>query len=113
MKIELNFAKKTVTIEGTHDEAASLLKHVKDVAPSLTEIKIVVDGAAGAADSRRDTGRDSAGGSRQEGVPKTLRDFAKSLAPSIMVERIAVIAYYVCKLQNKDAFTPKEMSDWL
>jgi|SRR5579864_2967967 len=109
MKIELDFAKKLVTIDGTQEEAAALLKLVKDVAPSMTEIRIVMDSVAGAPPKPGDGFEPPPPQKRNT----TMRDFAKSLGPDVQAERIAVIAYYVIKIQNRDGFSPKEMSDWL
>lgn len=112
MKITLDFAKQTVTIEGSQEDAASLFAAIKDVAPKMKEIRVVMDGGAPSG------GVGGEGGGKQKGertplAKMTMRDFAKTLAPTVQAERIAVIGYYHCKLQEKESFSPKEMADWL
>jgi len=110
MKITLDFGRKVVTLEGTKDETAALLNKVQELAPDMTEVRLILDGAGGQGEPPPPP---AGGGLQPRPATTTLRDFAKKLAPDPQVERIAVIGYYVTKYQNKDSFSPAEVADWM
>lgn len=117
MKITFDFSRKQVGIEGDGPELVALLQLVRDAAPRFTEIRIVTESNSVPPPDPVHPRNGSEGD--QEKLTKqrvqgwqTLREFARSLAPSNMAERIAVIGFYVAKYEGKPSFSPKDMGEW-
>lgn len=112
MKVTFDFARKRIGIEGDGPELVSLLQLVRDIAPKLTGINIVA-GEIGEPDPEPPGERNGGRSAKEAGQGfQTLREFARSLTPTNLAERIAVIGYYVAKHDGKNTFSPKEMANW-
>jgi hypothetical protein len=110
MKVELNFTKGQATIEGDGPEVLGVFQLIKEIAPKISEIKIVSGGepkGAGSVDSA-DKGAKHGGGTGK----LTMREFARALRPSGLSEQIVVIAAYVERVEGRAAFSAKEMNEW-
>jgi hypothetical protein len=118
MKVVFDMVAKQITIEGAGADLLAVLEKVRDIAPQVSEIKILtgpsgpqnnggsVGGVAGT-----DVGGNGAGTVGGKSVP-TIKEFGKSVAPSTAAERIATIATYVKRYEKKETFSPKDMNDW-
>jgi hypothetical protein len=110
MKITLDFSRNQVSIDGDGPELLNILEKARELMPQLSEINIVtsrasnVDGALGNPPKGPNDGA--------SGHIPAPREFAKKIAPATAAERIATIATYQKRYQNRDFFSPKEMEDW-
>ncbi len=87
----------------------------RELAPNIAQIQIVTSGGElGVSQTQSTQSRDTRNGadSGRSAAPSTLRQFARSLSLGNASERIAAIAYYVNKVEGKQAFSPKEMDGW-
>lgn len=113
MKVIFNIAEQKICIEGEGEQLVEVLKAVREVAPSISHIQIEATSTGDAKQSpasRKDRNGDS-GGSSVLGT-KTLKQFVRSLRLGNTAERISVIAYHMKHNENRDSFSPKEMSAW-
>jgi hypothetical protein len=107
MKLVFDLSRNHLTIEGDGKDLIAVLQAVREVAPRLTEIKIVgAGGAGGKSDGKPEIPHPPLA---QGHLP--LREFAKSLNLTNMAERIAAIGYYIMKVEGKLSFSPKEMGE--
>ena len=108
-RITFDFTKSQIILEGAEAELLKLIQSVKELAPKISEIRIVSDKQE--ALPHKETAVDS---HSQQGIPeKSLRGFARSLPLNNLYERIGTIAFYVTEKEKRPYFTPKEMENWL
>lgn len=115
MKIHFDFANQRISLEGDGPEIFKIMQAAAELAPKLPTFEIVTQPSVAGNTPKPSTilagsGGDSAKGGN--GSPHTLRQFARSLALSSLMDRIAAIGYYQKHHENKDVFSPREMSDW-
>ena len=118
MKIVFDFAAERIAIEGNEPELVELLKVVRELAPSLSNISIStgksgnrhVASGGGTAETQSRPPEKPSNGAVFTG--QTLKQFARSLCLSNIAEKIAAIAYYVKHFEEKPTFAPKEMVAW-
>ena len=106
MRIEFDLTRSQVSIEGDGPELIAVLEAVRHVAPKLSEIRITT----GACHDPPESHNGTAGARRTSN--QTMRDFARGLDLSSNSERIAAIAYYATKLEQRESFSAKDMGDW-
>lgn len=115
MKVLFDLSRNQVALEGDSPDLMALLQLVRDVAPKLTEIRIITNTQnPRIAEQEQQNGGGSNGAEgevRRQGAP-TLREFARSIGPTTLTERIIAIAAYHKRHAGRDTFSPKEMSDW-
>lgn len=104
VKVIFDFESNQIVIEGEEDDLTKVLKAAKELAPSVSEIRLVKPGTI--INSSKSTPSPSFS-SEQKGI----REFVRTLTLNSHFDRIAAIAYYVNKVQNKQFFTVKEMND--
>lgn len=110
MKVVFDVAAGRLAIEGDGPDLIKVLESARSLVPSISQIQIVTarpaspspDGALAPTEDR----------SPANGTPGTLRQFVRSLSLDNIAERIAAIAYYVNKIENRPSFAPKEMDGW-
>lgn len=116
MKVVFDIAAGRLAIEGDGPELVKVLEIARELAPSISQIQIVTTRSPSKTPSSPDAiatnGASSAGRSLVPTVPKTLRQFGRSLSFNNISERIAAIAYYVNKIESRPSFSPKEMDGW-
>ena len=95
-----------VSIEGEGDSLIRLIGELKELAPHL-EIRIIP--ASG--DKSSPPTQDSKVSSQEGQHVGSLRQFAKSFPLSNFYERIAVIGFYLIKVEGKAFFTTREVDD--
>ncbi len=113
MKVVIDVAAGRLALEGDGPELLEVLQAARELAPSVKQIQIVTSST-----SRDESRIDAAPASEALSHPPsasgrtTLRQFARSLTLANAAERIAAIAYYVNKIEGRQAFAPKEMDGW-
>lgn len=118
MKVVFDLVGGRLAIEGDGPELLKVLQVARDLAPNISQIQIVTIGdKTQSADLRSSLTQPSANQQKeqkqaQSSLPATLRQFARSLALDNTSERIAAIAYYVNKIEGKQAFSPKDIDGW-
>jgi hypothetical protein len=114
MKLIIDFAASQITIEGDGPELVSVLQAARDVAPMISEIKLLTGGPVPkreeAPEPQGGGGLAAGGGSRKNW--KTMREFTRWLGLASIAERLTGIAYYVKIHEGKTTFTAKEMDGW-
>jgi hypothetical protein len=116
MKVVIDVSAGRLAIEGDGPELIQVLEAARELAPTISQIQIVTSKSAqGRVDrteslEKENTQNDTSLGQRAR--PKTLREFARSLSLNNSAERIAAIAYYVNKIENRQSFAPKDMDGW-
>lgn len=113
MKLIIDFAASQITIEGDGPELVTVLQAARDVAPMISEIKLLT----GTSTPKREEPADpsggtgvTAGGSKRQW--KSMREFTRWLGLASIAERLTGIAYYVKLHEGKTTFTAKEMDGW-
>lgn len=107
MMVTFNFSTQQITIEGDAPELVKVLELAREVAPKLPEIKILT---AGNGKPQPDSSDNQRPGTNGRQLP--MREWARRLNLTNQVERITAIGYYMTKVQARDSFSPKEMSEW-
>lgn len=117
MKVSFDLARNQVTIEGDGPDLMSLLQLVRDVAPKVSEIRLVTTPAnaamppAGASPAGNGASGSAEGEKSPQGGP-TMREFARSMAPANLSEKIVAIGAYLERFESRSSFSPKEISDY-
>src|SRR5215469_12280433 len=115
MKVVIDVASGRLAIEGDGPELLQVLEAARSLAPNVKQIQIVTSTESPNNGEPADEKPDSTphfNASPQSQSPKTLRQFARSLALNNAPERIAAIAYYVNRIEGRHSFSPKEMDGW-
>lgn len=115
MKLIFDFAAEKIAIEGDEPELVSLLTLARELAPSISSIEITTTkGASPRVENKHATAETPQESTNNGGTVsgKTLRQFARSLSLSSVAEKMAAIAYYVKRFEEKATFSPKEMTGW-
>jgi hypothetical protein len=110
MKVLFDLVKNQVSSEGDGPDLVALLQSVKDIAPKVQEIRLIT-GVSNATAGTPDETPSGSGINNGTGAPG-LREFARSLAPANISERIVAIAAYKARFENTESFSPKEMGTW-
>ncbi len=105
IKVTFDFTKQQIIVEGEEGDLIKVAQEAKTLAPLFSEIRILTEREGVKTQDERPLAKaiQSMG---------TLRQFAKSLPLSNTYERIAAIAYYAIKVEDRASFSVKEMSDW-
>jgi hypothetical protein len=116
MKVVFDIAEGRLAIEGDGPDLIKVLEAARLLAPNISQIQIITDAEKqkkqdyvnppGAAEASK------SGSSQASSSQNTLRQFARSLSLDNASERIAAIAYYVNKIEKRQAFSPKEIDGW-
>ncbi len=112
MKVMFDFAAGRLSIEGDGSELLKVLEVARDLSPQISQIQIItstIERERDESPTAQHTHRTNSVTRREQG---TLRQFARSLTLSNSAERIAAIAYYVNRVEGKQAFSPKEIDGW-
>lgn len=115
MRVTFDFANQCISIDGDSPDLLEILKEVKTLAPMLTTISIeTVSKSSVQAANRRQPGEPQVNTNQPDnpGIPKTMREFAKSLNLTSAMDRIAAIGYFKKVYGNQPHFSPKEMDEW-
>lgn len=114
MKVVFDVAAGRLAIEGDGPELLKVLEAARSLAPSVKQIQIITStelSGNGEPEGTEPAPLQSTGVGHVQG-PKTLRQFARSLSLNNAPERIAAIAYYINKIENRPSFSPKELDGW-
>jgi hypothetical protein len=106
IKVVFDFELNQIIIEGEEEDLTKVLKAAKELAPSVSEIRLVKPGTV-----KVNNGNQPAGLPNPPLANKGIRDFVRTLTLNSHFDRIAAVAYYINKIQNKQFFTVKEMND--
>jgi hypothetical protein len=116
MKVVFDISNQQIAIEGDGAELISVLEKAREIAPMMTEINIITSPRSAIAPSEQNPiSGPGTTANAITGEPKsvpTIKEFGKSVSPGTASERIATIAAYVKRFENRETFRPKEMSDW-
>lgn len=104
IKVTFDLAKRQIVVEGSEGDLIKIAQEAKMFAPSFSELRILTDH-----DASKNAERLHA---RTIDIAGSLKQFAKSLLLSTAYERIAAIAYYVNKIEDRSTFSVKEMTEW-
>ncbi|HVA47425.1 MAG TPA: hypothetical protein VNH11_13735 [Pirellulales bacterium] len=114
MKVVIDVASGRLAIEGDGPELLKVLEAARALAPSVKQIQIItsteLSGNEGSEGDEQGPAQSTI--AAQGHGPKTLRQFARSLSLNNAPERIAAIAYYINKIENRPSFSPKELDGW-
>ena len=105
-----------ISIEGDGPDLIAVLQQAREIAPKLSEIRLItspgklIEADSGAVD-RDAKARAEIINPPKGGVP-TLREFVKRVSPANLAERIIAIGVYQSRHHAQDSFSPKEMADW-
>ena len=110
MKIVFDMQKNKIALEGDGPELIRILEIAKEIVPEVSQIQITTA-------NNSDSASESNAGDRKSmpakgELPKTMRQFARSLSLSNSSERLAALAYYANKIEGKPSFSPREMDGW-
>lgn len=117
MKVVFNIVNGQVSIEGDGPDLISVLQAVRDVAPKLTEIRLITAPThpkqivAGAGSHDVPTEENKVNLPPAGGAP-TLREFVKQVGPESVADRIVALGFYHSRYQGEDSFSPKQMEQW-
>jgi hypothetical protein len=112
MKVVIDLTAGRLAIEGDGPELLQVIEAARSLVPSISQIQIVMS------EEPKPQGKSDPNqpeNPRPMAVPPrsmTLRQFARSLSLNNAPERVAAIAYYVNKVEQKPSFSPKEMDGW-
>ena len=107
MKLTFDLHRNVLSIEGDSPDMLAILQEVKTIAPKISEIRIVT-GASNVQAANDDESKKGGNGGGNQGA-MGLREFARSLAPSNMAEKIVAVAAYKSRHENIHDFSPMEM----
>jgi hypothetical protein len=113
VKVVFDFSAQQVSIEGDGPQLLELLGKVREIVPKLSRIEICARQAGQTQAIGNGVSPEIAktpNGVISSGV--TLKQFVRQLNFQNMSERIAAIAYYFKRHENRDTFAPKEMDSW-
>jgi hypothetical protein len=113
MKVTFDFDKRQILIDGDAKQMVDVLVAAQTLAPMLTHIQI----NAGASppqnrETKIEVGTAVEQSQAQQVSGRTMKQFSRQLQLENAYERVAAIAYYAKLYENRQAFSPKEMSDW-
>jgi hypothetical protein len=116
MKVEFDITCGKLSIEGTGPDLIAVLQAARDIAPSVAEIRLITGPSSNRDNGEIDHAEDEnlENGKRspsRQGIP-TLREFARSISPANIAERIVACAAYAARYESRDSFSPKEIADW-
>ncbi len=112
MSVKITFDTKAgqIIIEGKEGDLIKVAQEARSLAPHIAEIRIINEQVP--LKPSEITGNPASHSIISDQERGSMRQFAKSLSLSNTYERIAAIAYYAIKVQNKPYFSVKEMGDW-
>ena len=108
VKVTFDFKAGQILVEGAEGDLIKIAQEAKSLAPLLSEIRIITEQVHAKVPESHDASLNS----NLESNKRSMREFAKSLSLSNTYERIAALAYYAIKVENKPSFTVKEISNW-
>lgn len=118
MKVVFDLTDRRLVIEGDGPELLKVLQAARDLAPNISQIQIItaandsLQSDSNQIQSPPPENQKSEQRPPPSTPPATLRQFSRSLALNNTYERIAIIAYYVNKVENRQTFSPKEIDGW-
>jgi hypothetical protein len=110
VKVLFDIGAGRIAIEGDGPELIKILEAARTLAPHVSQIQI--NAGAREAQSLEENRQERSLATGPSVVPKTMRQFARSLTLDNTAERIAALAYYANKIENKPTFSPKEIDGW-
>jgi hypothetical protein len=108
-RVTFDFRRGTILVEGPADDLTKLFDAVRAAAPTLKQINIVTNDTVGSVDVPMHEPVEPRTSSQR---PPSMRDFARRFPFENIPQRIAVLAYYSAKYDQRPSFSVKEMSDW-
>jgi hypothetical protein len=114
MKIVFDFSNQRISIEGDGPQLLNLLGMVREIAPKLSHIEISTNNTLPAKISNNgvSTNATTTDNNPAPSDSQTLKQFVRQLNFKNLSERIAAIAYYYKRYENRDIFSPKDMDSW-
>jgi hypothetical protein len=115
VKVTFDFDKRQIAIDGDAPQMVEILQAARELAPLLSQIQINTVASAPTAarqSAERSTGGAATNGSSPVNIGMTMKQWVRQLRLDNNYERVAAIAYYAKMYESRQAFSPKEMSDW-
>ncbi len=110
-RVTFDFRRGTIAVEGPTDDLTKLFEAARAAAPALKHIKIVTnDAVATTSPAHERVEQLPIVGANNR--PPAMRDFARSFTFENTYQRIAVLAFYSAKYDQRPSFTVKDMNDW-
>jgi hypothetical protein len=109
MKVLFDMAQNQISLEGDGPDLMTVLQLVRDIAPKVSEIRIVTSAISGRITMPDSNQQERPAG--QRGIP-SMKEFARAIDPRTITEKIVSIAEYVKRHDGRSSFSAREMSDW-
>ena len=107
VKVTFDFKAGQILVEGAEGDLIKIAQEAKSLAPLLSEIRIITEQVNSKSLEVANTTS-----SDVEPNKRSMRDFAKSLSLGNTYERIAALAYYAIRVENKSSFSVRDISNW-
>lgn len=110
MKVVFDIQNGKISLEGEREDIVRTLELAKEIAPYVSQIQITTKEIEDPLVNKSDFQKPNS--VTKDLLPKSMRQFARSLPLANTAERLAVLAYFANKIEGKPSFAPKEMDAW-